>query len=133
MMFLLDTNVISELRKQKKADARVVAWVRAHDASVMFISSIVIAEIEIGVRTIERRDKKQGQTLREWSEKVYAEFRDRLIPIDGAIARRFAELQVPDRRPERDAWIAATAGLVVVTRNDADFRPMGVKIVNPWM
>jgi toxin FitB len=134
-VFLLDTNVISELRKQRRADARVASWFQTHDCELMFISVIVVAEIETGVRMIERRDKRQGRLLRVWAEAVYAEFCDRLIPVDGSIARLFAGLQVPDRRPERDAWIAATAlssSLVVVTRNDADFRAMGVKLVNPW-
>jgi len=137
-MYLLDTNVISELRKvgDGKADAAVVAWVSGVDAGEMFISALTLMELEIGILRAERRDPAQGARLRGWFEtQVCPEFEDRTLSIDGAIARRCARLHVPDPKSERDALIAATAlehGLTVVTRNMADFAATGAPLINPW-
>jgi predicted nucleic acid-binding protein len=137
-MYLLDTNVISELRKvgDGKADAAVVAWVSGVDAGEMFISALTLMELEIGILRLERRDAAQGTRLRAWLEnQVCPEFEQRTLSIDGAIARRCARLHVPDPKSERDALIAATAlehGLTVVTRNIADFAATGVSLINPW-
>jgi toxin FitB len=137
-MYLLDTNVISELRKvgDGKADAAVVAWVSSVDAGEMFISALTVMELEIGILRVERRDPAQGLRLRAWFEtQVCPEFEERTLSIDGAIARRCARLHVPDPKSERDALIAATAlehGLTVVTRNMADFAATGVSLINPW-
>lgn len=137
-MFLLDTNVISELRKagDGKADPAVVAWLSGMDASAFYLSAITVMELDLGIRLIERRDVAQGERLRSWFEnQVLPEFADRTIPVDTAVALRCAPLHVPDPRPERDAFIAATAlvhGMTIVTRNVADFAPLGVEIVNPW-
>ena len=137
-MFLLDTNVVSELRKVKagKADRSVTAWSDSVDAGVLYLSAITIEELEMGVLGIERRDKLQGQFLRRWmDEQVLPTFADRILPIDTAVARRSARLHVPDPRPIRDGFIAATAlvhGLTLVTRNAMDFKPMGVALVDPW-
>lgn len=138
MMYMLDTNVVSELRKLRtgKADANVVAWAQNVDAADLFISVISIIELELGVVSIERKDATQGALLRAWLEQqVLPEFADRTLSIDTAVAQRCARLHVPDRRNERDALIAATAlvhGMSVVTRNVVDFKPMGVALVNPW-
>ncbi len=138
-MYLLDTNVISELRKvgDGKADDAVVAWVSAVDAGEMFISALTLMELEIGILRVERRDSLQGARLREWFEtRVCPEFQDRTLGIDAAIARRCARLHVPDPKSERDALIAATAlehGLTVVTRNTADFAATGATLINPWL
>lgn len=138
MMFILDTNVVSELRKVKsgKADANVTAWTTKVDASDIFISVITVLELEMGVLQVEQRDALQGTMLRTWFDKyVLPEFAGRVLPIDTAIARRCARLHVPDRRSERDALIAATAlvhGMTVVTRNVADFISTEAKIINPW-
>ncbi len=137
-MFLLDTNVVSELRKVKagKADRNVAAWARQTPASSLFLSVVTIQELEIGVLLAERRDASQGALLRTWlEEQVLPAFSDRILPVDTAIARRSAALHVPDPRPIRDALIAATAlvhQLVVVTRDVADFGPTGVKVLDPW-
>lgn len=137
-MYLLDTNVISELRKvgDGKADSAVVAWVSGVDAGEMFISALTIMELEIGILRVEWRDAAQGARLRAWFEtQVCPEFEDRTLIIDGTIARRCARLHVPDPKSERDALIAATAlehGLTVVTRNMADFAATGVSLINPW-
>jgi predicted nucleic acid-binding protein len=137
-MFLLDTNVISELRKagDGKADANVVAWLSSVDATTFYLSAITLMEIELGILRIERRDPAQGARLRAWmDQRILPEFADRTLPVDTAVALRCAPLHVPDPRPERDAFIAATAlahGMTVVTRNIADFAPTGVPLLNPW-
>lgn len=138
MMYVLDTNVVSELRKVRlgKANPNVVAWSESVDATDLFVSAITIMELELGVLSIERRDASQGTLLRSWLElHVLPEFSGRTLPIDTAVAQRCARLHVPDKRDERDALIAATAlvhGMTVVTRNEADFKPTGVTIINPW-
>ncbi|ODA00096.1 twitching motility protein PilT [Achromobacter xylosoxidans] len=138
MMFLLDTNVLSELRKvgDGKADKNVTAWLSDENAANFYVSAITLMELEIGILRMERRDVGQGARLREWMrDHVLPEFSDRTLPLDGAVALRCARLHVPDMRPERDAFIAATAlvhGMTLVTRNVSDFSGCGVVIVNPW-
>lgn len=138
MMYLLDTNVVSELRKVRlgKADANVAAWADSLDAAELFVSAITIMELELGVLSIERKDAAQGAVLRAWMDRhVLPEFAERTLPVDTSVAQRCARLHVPDKRDERDALIAATAlihGMAVVTRNVADFEPTGVAIVDPW-
>jgi toxin FitB len=137
-MFLLDTNVISELRKVRsgRADRNVTEWVRTVPAVSLFLSVIVVQELEIGTLLAERRNPPQGAILREWLEDhVLPSFFERILPVDTVVARRSAALHVPDPRPIRDALIAATAlvhGMTVVTRNLADFGPMGAFVLNPW-
>jgi predicted nucleic acid-binding protein len=137
-MFVLDTNVVSELRKVRsgKADMRVMAWTNSVDAAELFVSAITIMELEIGALQVERRDASQGKLLRAWLDRhVLSEFSGRVLPIETTVAQRCARLHVPNRRSERDALIAATAlvhGMRVVTRNVDDFKPTGVMIVNPW-
>lgn len=139
MMYILDTNVVSELRKARtgKIDANVAAWAESMDASALFVSSITIMELELGILSVERRDAIQGSLLRSWLEQhVLPEFSGRTLSVDTAVALRCARLHVPDKRDERDALIAATAlvhGMTVVTRNVADFEPTGVAIINPWI
>jgi len=137
-MYLLDTNVISELRKAKsgKADAKVIAWANSISATQLFISVITVLELETGVLLIERKDPTQGALLRTWlNAHVLPAFSDRIISVDTAVAHQCARLHVPDPRSDRDALIAATAlvhGMTVVTRNVADFEATGVELLNPW-
>ena len=137
-MFLVDTNVVSELRKvgDGKADANVVAWLSGVDAGKLYVSAITLMEIEVGILRVERRDGAQGARLRSWmTHHVLPEFLDRTLPVDAAVALRCASLHVPDPRGERDALIAATAlvhSMTVVTRNVADFEATGVPLLNPW-
>jgi toxin FitB len=135
-MYLLDTNVVSELRKAKKAQRSVLAWAQSLPASSLYLSVISILELEIGVLLIERRDQKQGEILRAWMDThVLPAFAGRILAIDTAVAQRCAALYVPDPRSDRDALIGATAlvhGMTVVTRNVSHFQPMGVAVLNPW-
>lgn len=137
-MYLLDTNVVSELRRAKsgKIDRHVKSWAKSVSASALFLSVISILELEIGILLVERRDRSQGALLRAWMEEhVLPAFNTRILAVDTAVAQQCATLHVPDRRSDRDALIAATAfvhGLTVVTRNVEDFRPTGIAILNPW-
>lgn len=134
-MFLLDTDVVSELRKAAagKADARVVAWAGAVAPTSLFVSAITILELEMGVL---RRDPAQGVVLRRWLEdRVLPSFDGRVLAVDVDVARRCATLQIPDLLDERDALIAATAlvhGMTVATRNVRDFPRTGATLVDPW-
>ncbi len=137
-MYLLDTNLVSELRKVRsgKADPGVAAWADGVDASSLFLSSITLHELKLGVLLAERRDPTQGVLLRHWLEQaVMPAFAGRILAVDAAVARRSAALHGPDPKPFRDGLIAATAlvhRLVVVTRNLADFEATGVPLLNPW-
>lgn len=137
-MFLLDTNVLSEVRKSGtgKADPLVLSWMRRRESAEFFVSAITMLELEKGVLSMERRDPIQGAIFRTWLDgSVLPGFSGRILPISLEVALRAATLHVPNPRPDRDALIAATAlvhGLTVVTRNVADFEPTGVRIVNPW-
>ncbi|MGH1472648.1 MAG: type II toxin-antitoxin system VapC family toxin [Cellvibrionaceae bacterium] len=136
-MFLLDTCVISELRpKLKKINPGVLAWAGSINPSQMFISSITIFEIEMGILAKERKDKKQGEALRLWFEnQVRPAFKSRILPFGEDAAILCASLHVPDPKAERDGMMAAIAmehRMPVVTRNERDFAYTGVKIINPW-
>jgi toxin FitB len=135
--YLLDTNVISELRKPAgRASTNVRLWAGRQRTSDLLISVITVMEIEIGVARLERRDSVQGDVLRKWLERdLLVAFATRILPVDLAVVRRASARHVPDPRPERDVLIAATAlnlNLVVVTRNITDFEPLGVELLNPW-
>jgi len=137
-MYLLDTNVVSELRKIRngKSDGHVAYWADSVDASDIYLSTITLQELEIGVLRVERRDPKQGALLRVWlNDFVVPAFEGRILPVDAAVALRSAQLHVPDPRSVSDGLIAATAlvhGMTVVTRNVADFESSGVPTLNPW-
>jgi predicted nucleic acid-binding protein len=138
-MYLLDTNVVSELRKIRlgKADRDVAEWADGMEASDLYVSVITIQELEIGILLVERRDPSQGAIFRAWlNGHVLPAFDGRILVVDTAVAQRSARLHVPDPRSVRDGLIAATAlvhGMTVVTRNVADFEPTGVTVFNPWI
>ena len=138
MMYLLDTNVISELRKAKssKCDKKVAAWGSSVSTTSLFLSAITILELETDVLLVERGDSKQGALLRTWLDShVLPAFSNRILPIDTAVAQRCATLHIPNPCSDRDALIAATAlvhGMIVVTRNVEDFKLTGVELFNPW-
>lgn len=137
-MYLLDTNVVSELRKAKtgKINRCVRAWAKSVSAATLYLSAISVLELEIGILLIERRDPSQGALLRSWMVgHVLPTFAGRVLAVDTPVAQRCAALHVPSPRSDRDALIAATAlvhGMTVVTRNVVDFEPTGVAIINPW-
>ncbi len=137
-MYLLDTNVVSELRKaaNNSADPNLVAWASSVEAGSLYISSITLLELEIGVQRVERRDKRQGKVLRNWlSEKVGPAFAGRILPFDSGSAEICAGYHVPNPSSDRDSYIAAIAaqhGMVVATRNERDFASFDVPILNPW-
>jgi len=138
MMFLLDTNVVSELRKSGvgKAHPNVVKWAHSVDASRLFISAITLLELETGVLLAERKDPKKGALLRKWlNENVLLGFKGRILPFTEQEALCCARLHVPDKKSEKDALICATAlvhQMTVVTRNVDDYMATGVRIHNPW-
>lgn len=138
-MFVLDTNVVSELRKVRsgRANPGVAAWAEQVPSAQLFISAITIHELEHGVLLRERSNPAQGALLRAWlDQSVAAAFKSRVLPVDERIARRAAALHVPDPAPFRDALIGATAlvnDMTVVTRDLKDFRRFDdLDIINPW-
>ncbi len=143
MMYLLDTNVVSELRKSSASrgksatvDRNVLAWAKTVPAASQFLSVISILELETGALMMERRDPRQGAVLRSWLQSyVLPAFDGRILPVDTPVAQKCAALHVPNPRSQRDALIAATAmvhGMTVVTRNVSDFKPTGLALLNPW-
>lgn len=135
-MFVLDTDVVSHLRRPARADRNVVAWASSTPVTLHFISSITLHELERGILSMERKDPAQGAILRDWMDsQILIRFSGRILPVDVAVAQRCAKLHVPDPKPDRDAFIAATAlvhGMSVVTRNVDDFKSTGVGVMNPW-
>jgi len=137
-MFILDTNVVSELRKIRlgRADKNVAQWADSVDSVDLYLSATTVQELEMGVLLAERRDPPQGAVFRVWFEShVLPAFAGRILPVDTAVARRSAALHVPAPRPIIDSLIAATAlvhGMTVVTRTVADFQASGASILDPW-
>jgi predicted nucleic acid-binding protein len=137
-MYMLDTNVVSEIRKIRlgKADEFVSQWSDSVNTAELYLSVITLQELEIGVLLAEYRDPAKGALLRGWLNKqVIPAFSGRILPVDTAVAIRSAKLHVPNPRPVRDGLIAATAlvhGMTVVTRNISDFASCGVALINPW-
>jgi len=135
-MYVLDTDVLSHLRRPDKAHPSVVEWASTTPVTLHFISSITVFELERGILAVERKDAAQGAILRSWMDgQILTRFSGRILPVDVAVAQRCAKLHVPDPKSERDAFIAATAlvhGMTVVTRNVEDFKLTGVEVLNPW-
>ena len=136
MKYLLDTNVVSEVRKPN-GDATVKAWLQRQPPDDVAISVITVLEIDIGIRRVRRRDPATAAILQRWlDERVLTGFRGRILPLDLDCVRHVAPLHVPDPMPEHDAIIAGTAmahGLTVVTRNTKDFLASGVALIDPWL
>ncbi len=137
-MYLLDTNVVSELRKCStgKGNASVGNWAKTVTPNELYLSAITILEIGMGILLKQRKDPKQGAVLRQWlNQKMLPAFEGRILPLDTTIALACAQLHIPDPKSERDAMIAATAithQLTVVTRNIDDFKHTGAKLLTPW-
>ncbi len=138
-MYLLDTNVVSELRKAKipgRCSQNLLDWIKTASPGTLFLSAITILELEMGVLLLERKDPIQGELIRKWLENhVIPTFQGRVISVDLEVARCCADLHVPDPRSDRDALIGATAkvhSMTLVTRNIRDFDGMGIRVLNPW-
>lgn len=135
MRFLLDTNVVSELRKGARADRKVVAWFEGLDADDLYLSVLVVGEIRRGIERIRRRDPKSAEALDRWLSSLSAGFEDRILPVDRRVAEEWGRMNVPDPLPVLDALMAATAkvhGLVLATRNVKDVVSAGVRTLNPF-
>lgn len=137
-MYLLDTNVVSELRKCSigKGSPLVARWARIVAPNELYLSAISVLEIEMGILLKERKDPHQGKVLRAWmNQRMLPAFEGRILVLDTPIALACGRLHIPNPKSERDAMIAATAiihQMTVVTRNISDFEQTGVKLVNPW-
>lgn len=136
-MFLLDTNVISELRRPSRTNPLVAAWIDGVPQADLFLSSISLMELRTGARRLIHRGDTHGNVIQDWIEtRVLAAFAGRILAVDEAVALRCADLHVPVSRPYRDSLIAATAlvhRITLVTRNLSDFQPMTSNLLNPWI
>ena len=135
MKFLLDTNIISEIRKRNRADANVARWITQTPVAEIGTSVIVLAEIRRGIELKRRTDPEQAASLDRWFAQMRSRLGDRVLPIDETIADTWARLNVPDPLPLIDGLLAATAkvyGLTLVTRNIADISRTGVSLLNPF-
>lgn len=135
MSYLVDTNVVSELRKGDRADAAVRSWFEAVANEEIFLSVLTIGEIRQGVERIRRRDPAAALALDSWVSRVVETHRDRLVPIDRLVAEEWGRINGPDPLPVVDGLLAATAnvvGLTLATRNVGDFERIGVDFVDPF-
>ena len=135
MKWLLDTVTVSALRRTSRLEQNVTRWLGSQNPYDTYLSAMTVFEIERGVLRLERKDSKAGAELREWSDAIRDSFAGRILPVDEHVATRAADMHIPDRQPEWDVLIAATAdvhNLTVVTRNVKDFAPLGVRLLNPW-
>jgi predicted nucleic acid-binding protein len=135
MNVLVDTNVISELKRGRSAAPRVVAWFAALSPESIFTSVIVLGEIRRGIELVTRRDKPQAEALEQWYTLVRERLGNRVLAVDESVMAVWARISVPDMLPAYDGLIAATAlvhGFTIATRNTEDFRRAGAQVVNPW-
>ena len=133
--YLIDTNVISELRKRDRADAQVRTWFDEHRDDEFWLSVLVVAELRRGLELIRRRDAVAASRLMAWLETTISDYEDRILPVTLAIGQRWALLSVPDPVPVIDGLLAATAfehELTLVTRNVDDVKRTGALVVNPF-
>jgi hypothetical protein len=133
--FLLDTNILSELRKANRCDAGVRDWVEATPAEELYVSVLVLGEIRQGVERIRMRDQAQARGLEKWLQSLSPEFADRILPVDERVADQWGRLGLLQPVPTLDAFLAATAlvhDLTVVSRDEDGFRRTGVRMINPF-
>lgn len=134
MSYLLDTNVVSEVRRHR-AEPQVVAWLGSVPSDELFLSVLVLGEVRRGIERLRNRDPSQAAVFEGWLRELRQRFDDRIIPIDGEIAEEWGRITAAAAVPVEDALMAATAkvyGLVLVTRNVADVAHAGVPLFNPW-
>jgi predicted nucleic acid-binding protein len=136
LSYLLDTNVISELRKGERADSNVTAWFADIADEEIFLSVLTIGEIRRGIESVRRRDPDSAAALDRWLALLSEAHGDRILPIDRAIAEEWGRMNVPDPLPVVDGLLAATArvlDLTLVTRNVADVEGAGVELLDPFV
>lgn len=135
MSFLLDTNLISELRKRERADPGVLSWFAEQSDDGLFTSCLVLGEMRLGVERLRRRDIRAAESLDLWLVQVTDGFDDRILPVDRRVAETWGRINVPDPLPPIDGLLTATAlvhGLVLVTRNIKDMERSGAALLNPF-
>ncbi|MGE5281785.1 MAG: type II toxin-antitoxin system VapC family toxin [Chloroflexota bacterium] len=135
MSYLLDTNVISELRKGKRANPSVASWFAGVADEEIFLSALTIGEIRRGVESVRRRDPDSAAILDSWLARLSEAHRDRIVPVDRRVAEEWGRMSVPDPLPVIDGLLAATAsilGLTLVTRNVADVEGTGIELLDPF-
>ena len=135
MKFLLDTNVIAEIRKGSRANAHVRSWFAALDPDAILLSVVTIGEIRKGIESVRRRDAAAARALERWLRRVLRDHRDRILAVDLPVAEEWGRLNVPDPVPVIDGFLAATAkvhGLTLATRNVKDVARSGAEVVNPF-
>jgi predicted nucleic acid-binding protein len=137
-VYLIDTNVVSEARKKRNADAGVLAFFRevAAEATAVYLSAVTVGELRRGVELIRHRgNARQARRLETWLSTLLEQYKEQVLPFDADAAQIWGRLRVPHPEHERDKQIVATAllyGLTVVTRNTADFAGTGVALRNPF-
>lgn len=135
MGFLIDTNVISELRKRERADPAVAAWYAAQEEGEIFLSVLTIGEIRRGIESVRRRDVSAAVAIDSWLSRIVESYRDRILPIDELVSEQWGRISVPDPLPTIDGLLAATAmtyDLTLTTRNVRDVASSGVRYMNPF-
>lgn len=135
MSYLVDTNVVSELRKGRRCNPGVAAWFGGVSSDDIYLSVLTLGEIRKGIENIRRRDKPAAEALEDWLHELEAGFSDHLLPVDQAIAEQWGHFNVPDPLPMLDSLLAATAsvyGMTLVTRNLKDVERTGVECLNPF-
>lgn len=135
MSYLLDTNVISELRKGERCHESVAAWFSTVADDEIFFSVLTIGELQKGIENLRRRDARTASVLEAWYLQILQDYSDRILPVDLNVVDEWARMNVPNPRPVLDSMLAATAkvhGLVLVTRDVTAIARTGVEFLNPW-
>jgi predicted nucleic acid-binding protein len=133
--YLLDTNVISEIRKGPRCNRGVASWIAEVSTADIYLSVLTLGEIRKGIENILRRDKAAADALERWFQELEESLADHILPVDQAIAEQWGRFNVPDPLPMLDSFLAATAsvyGLTLVTRNLKDVERTGVDCLNPF-
>lgn len=134
MTYLLDTNVVSEVRK-RHPDPRVLAWYGRVASADLFISALTVGEFRLGIERLRRRDAAQADLLEQWLRGLQVIYADHIVDVDAGVAEQWGRLNVPDPLPVIDGLLAASAithGCTLVTRNVADVAGTGVPLINPF-
>ena len=135
MNYLIDTNIISEVRKGRRCDPNVASWYDKIADANLYLSVLVIGEIRKGIERIRPKDSAQANAIENWLTAIDRAFGERILPVDRAVANEWGRLNATRPLPVIDGLLAATAkihGMTLVTRNTADIAELGVHILNPF-